>query len=205
MTEKQEFPAWLSALRERLGFTRQKMAEETGLTVNYLYQLERGAREPSDSARKLFELIAWAHSVREPVEIPIQQVSNAIPGVRMVPLLGMAHAGEAVSYEEMACEAEDHLPAATKDPDAFMLRIKGESMVPDCYSDDLVLVEPNRQLYSNCMAVLRLDDDGVVLRRIEVRPDFIRLIPSNPRYTVEEMPRERIRWVYYVRRLIRDF
>ncbi|BCU76006.1 hypothetical protein llg_43650 [Luteolibacter sp. LG18] len=110
----------------------------------------------------------------------------------------MAHAGEAQSYEELHCDPEDHVPTECRDEKAFAVRLEGDSMEPEYKERDLLILMPERRIYTNCLAVLKLANDGVVFRRIEIRGDTIRLIPLNRRYEPDVIEKKDVTWAYPV-------
>ena len=48
----------IQALRQRLGWPQSRLAAELGITVDELREIERGTRRPSESTRRLLDLLA---------------------------------------------------------------------------------------------------------------------------------------------------
>lgn len=199
MAELDNFPEWLRALRERLGYTRAKMAEETALSANYLYQLESGARAPSDSARKLFELLERAHAAKAKAGTADEVVYDAgLKNNRRIPVVSWAHAGAAEVYDEIPKHWQEWVPTDCRDDKAFALRLVGDSMAREFLPGDLLIVQPSEEIYSGCLAVIRFANDGIVFRSVEVRKDHVILVPLNERYEREQIELSEISWAYPV-------
>jgi len=119
-------------------------------------------------------------------------------GNRMIPVLGWAHAGEAVNYDEIPKSWQERVPTECRDPKAFAIRLEGESMRPEYSEGDLLIVQPSEEIYNGCLAVVRMKSDGYIFRRIELRAGYLRMIPLNPQWSSEDLPMEQVAWVYPV-------
>lgn len=66
--------------------------------------------------------------------------------VRAIPIVGTARMGDKGFYEELSAiqgAGDGHIQMATSDPDAYGLRVRGNSMAPAIRDGWYVLVEPN--------------------------------------------------------------
>lgn len=217
-----DFPQKLLALRQSLGLTQEEMAVRMGISSNYVSLLEKGKKDPSDAISRHVDLIdrmtragmqaaAGIHVTpgdltdtlalysspttlrEEPAHYGYKATIN-----RMIPVLGFAHAGLAENYEEIPEDWQDKVPASIRDPKAFAVRLEGDSMEPKFCTGDVLILKPSGEVYSGCLAVLKLKDDGFVFRRVERRAEFVRLIPLNPQWPTEEMPNEHVTWIFPV-------
>jgi SOS-response transcriptional repressor LexA len=118
------------------------------------------------------------------------------PPVKMIPVLSWAHAGEAVSFEELPLTWQDQVPTECRDEKAFAVRLIGESMAPNYLEGDLLILQPSKAVFSGCLAVVRLANDGILFRRVEVRGSRLQLVPLNPQYKIEEFEGDDISWAY---------
>ena len=71
-------------------------------------------------------------------------------------------------------------------------------MEPRFTEGDVLIVQPSVEIYNGCLAVLKIKSDGFIFRRVERRPNFIRLIPLNPQWSIEELANEQITWAFPV-------
>ncbi len=137
------------------------------------------------------------HSDDEP---PLLQhlVSATLPLINLVP------AGTPTDFTDLdypARIADDYLPrpADIDDPDAFAARIVGQSMVPDYQPNDLVVFSPQAETPDGCDCFVRLEPEHhVTFKRIffEDEGNIIRLVPINPNYKTQRVPREQIAGLY---------
>ncbi len=116
-----------------------------------------------------------------------------------VPVVSWAHAGTATSYEELPEHWQEHIPTLCKSKRAFGLVIEGDSMVPRCEPNDVVIVDPDAELRNGCLVVAKLKNDGVVLRRFtRLESNRVKLIPYNPLYPSVEYLLSAFHWIYLV-------
>lgn len=202
-----EFPQKLFQLRQSLGLTQEEFAERIGITSNYVSLLEKGKKEPSVAILRHVELIerleksgmgAGVETTGLSGERARHQVGRRPARERMIPILGWAHAGMAENYEEIPEDWQDKVPTTSRDEKAFAVRLEGDSMEPRFTEGDVLIVQPSVEIYNGCLAVLKIKSDGFIFRRVERRPNFIRLIPLNPQWSIEELANEQITWAFPV-------
>lgn len=116
----------------------------------------------------------------------------------MVPVIGMAHAGAAVDYDEINAEGAEMVPTMCPDPKAFALDIEGDSMFPLVADRDNVVVMPSKEPHNGCVVVARLKDGGVLCRKVERVGNVVRLIPANKEYLASDHSPSDFYWIYPV-------
>lgn len=102
----------------------------------------------------------------------------------VMPVIGRVAAGMPITAQENV-EGEFVLPAsfAPRSSEAFMLRVKGDSMVGAAILDgDLILVRPQRTANNGEIVVAMVDDEATV-KRFYKEDGRIRLQPENPAMT----------------------
>lgn len=108
------------------------------------------------------------------------------------PVIGEVAAGfDKVAIEEWTGEKinipVDYLRGRQKD-DFFVLQVKGDSMYPDYKEGDKILVLKQTALdYSGQIAVVICGEDYGTIKKVEQRPNCVRLVPINPQYPPEEI------------------
>lgn len=208
----ENFPGRMLALRQTKGWTQERLAAELQISSNYVSLLEGGRRQPSSRLLQSFTMLERAASpaagdkartIGEPADAAGSgTVLAADPPVygakpfRQIPVIGWAHAGEAGSYEELPIDWQHRIPTECRDPNAFAVVLEGESMEPKYSAGDLLVLQPNREAYSGCLAVCKFRDDGVVFRRVEFLPDGVRLVALNTSYEPVAYPRDSFAWIY---------
>lgn len=143
------------------------------------------------------------HGLNSMVHDEETQYSYA-PKHRQVPVIGWAHAGDPVNYEESADKWDHMVPTECRDPRAFAVKIRGESMQPSYLEDDTLIIMPSEEAYSGILVICRFNDTdknnsgGVLFRRMEIEADNVILIPENPRYPVTHHKKKDFEWIYPV-------
>ena len=140
-----------------------------------------------------------------PNNVEIADTSNYVN----IPIIGRVAAG-------LSCFAEtnitDYEPVNENDvrgdePFVF-LRVVGDSMYPLFMEGDLVLVRCQSSVDSGSYAVVMIDEEDGVVKKIVYGPDFIELHSINPMYPVRRFENEdvtRIRVFGLVREIKRKF
>jgi len=79
-------------------------------------------------------------------------------------------------------QAERHITVDDiRDPEAFALEVKGNSMAPRIENGDIIVVSPTHEVKSGDICVVRVDEEDTV-KRIKIDEQFVHLIPLNPEY-----------------------
>ncbi len=139
-------------------------ADLTGLDAaqRLLDEAERRAHTISAPADPLKHLVA---------EPPPEYVGRATPG-RLIPVVGMAQLGENGFYEELAYpdgHGDGFILHASTDPEAYVLRVRGDSMKPAIRNGWYVVVEPNAAIEPGEYVALQLADGRKMVKELLVR------------------------------------
>lgn len=104
-------------------------------------------------------------------------------GVRSVPIVGMARMGERGFYEEISSipgAGDGHIDIATADPNAYGLKVRGNSMAPAIRDGWYVLVEPNAAPAVGEYVLVKLrDGQKMVKELLYQRSDCIEVLSVN--------------------------
>ena len=100
---------------------------------------------------------------------------------RRLPVIGEIAAGQPIEAYADASEAVDVPRSMTAREDAYVLRVRGKSMIDALIDDgDYVIVQPQATARDGDIVVALLEDNGVTLKRFYRERDRIRLQPANP-------------------------
>ena len=190
-----------------------------GLSMSYISQLEKEKRTPSDAVLTLVRMLETQADIKWPAS-PLPQGSYSLLSspspllqeeastdyqlekCRMIPLVSWAHAGEAENYEELPKSWQKQVPTECRDPNAYGLELRGDSMegtTGRCFQEgDVLIVSPSTEPFNGCLAVVRFANDGILFRRYELNQGKIRLVPLNHRYETTEHEPESITWIHPV-------
>ena len=98
-----------------------------------------------------------------------------------LPVVGEIAAGQPIEAYEDRSEAVDVPRSMTHREDAYVLRVRGKSMIDALIDDgDYVVVQPQATARDGDIVVALLEDNGVTLKRFYRERDRIRLQPENP-------------------------
>ncbi len=177
----------------------REIAEAVGLAStsavhHHLIGLERdGLLERGSNSSRAIRLTDRATTRRRPMPqaVPdrIHPGTGRVTPFRMpletdsmrLPVIGEIAAGQPIEAYEDNSEAVDVPRSMTAREDAYVLRVRGKSMIDALIDDgDYVIVQPQATARDGDIVVALLEDNGVTLKRFYREPDRIRLQPANP-------------------------
>lgn len=202
----------IKMLRKEHNLTQEELGAKIGVQKAAIQKYEKGTVKniKRDSLIKLAQcldtspeyLLGWEDM---PNNVEVADASNYVN----IPIIGRVAAG-------LSCFAEtnitDYEPVNKNDvrgdePSVF-LRVVGDSMYPLFMEGDLVLVRCQSSVDSGSYAVVMIDEEDGVVKKIVYGPDFIELHSINPMYPVRRFENEdvtRIRVFGLVREIKRKF
>lgn len=99
-----------------------------------------------------------------------------------IPVLGKVQAGIPIEAVEEIIDYEEISKSMAEQGDYFALQIKGDSMEPQLYENDVAIVKQQNDCDSNDIAVVLVNGDEATIKRIKKGPEGLMLIPNNPTY-----------------------
>lgn len=205
-------PQRFAQLREQCGLKQHELGNILGVTAKYIGMIERGEKpvDETSSLGLLFQVQEDAHKMGLIPNVPGRSESSMvcedIPPYRtrnrMIPVVGWAHAGSAMAYDELPASWQHKIPTECQDTKAFAVELEGDSM-EGCRGlsfrqGDVLVVQPSEVPYSGCLVVARFVDDGIIFRQYEQRGPQIILAPLNERYQISTHTAEEFSWIYPV-------
>jgi len=126
--------------------------------------------------------------------------------VAFLPVLGKIAAGVPILANE---NVEYHVPVPQElvhtSPGAFVLEVKGDSMIGEhIMPKDLVVIKPQQAADNGDLVAVLIDDEATV-KRIKFEGSRVRLMPANPAYDPIEVNREDSRVIGKVIGLMRNY
>lgn len=205
--------------RERRGMTQGDLGERLGLNKSTIQRYETGqiskiklpileamAAELGVSA----EYLALKNDEPELKKYAIESNATILPQekIRMIPVYESVSAGFGAYADNYIIE---YMPLfISSDEEAhntLCIKVQGNSMYPKIEDGDSIQVLRQDWCESGQVAVVLIDDDDAVVKKVLYDASAITLISFNPEYAPREFrgeDRERIRILGVVRKVIKD-
>lgn len=165
--------------RLALGFTQERLGEQVGVTGKAVSAWELGMKTPRMGAiERMAQLFGISKSALIEDTGPFYSDS-----VAHVPLLGRVAAGKGC-FADDNIEGYEAVPSdmLCRDERYIFLNVKGDSMSPKIESGDRLLIQLQPSVDSGSYAVVVIDDEDGVVKKVCYSADHIELISENPYY-----------------------
>ncbi|MBQ5885389.1 MAG: helix-turn-helix domain-containing protein [Clostridia bacterium] len=165
--------------RLTLGLTQDKLGELLGVTGKAVSTWEKGIKIPR---MPIITRLAALFEVPKSLLIDDESDKKRDPIVH-IPLVGRVAAGEGCLAED-DYDGYEPVPADILTPDEkyIFLNVKGDSMSPKIEEGDRLLVQLQPSVDSGSFAVVVIDDEDGVVKKVCYTADRIKLISENPYY-----------------------
>ena len=204
----------LKKLRKERGISQREVAAQLGIAQNSYSRYENGSRQPDiEQLNKLADFFGVSVDVilgREessdttPLKVidpsdfpPKVLTSTPMPDLDRetvkIPILGCVRAGYDYFAEENIegfMYVEDRLKATY--PDAFCLRVTGDSMEPTLSHGDILICSPNVRVRTGDLAIICVNGDIGTVKRVRIDRTGITLIPDNKQYKERKYTPEQV-------------
>ena len=187
-------PNRIRELRLERGITLERLAEEVGLSPEYISRLEKGER---NLAVKHFKAFADA------LQVPESQLLAASPA-RSIPVYGYVGLGEAIEWTGEGGEVLERFefPMLADNTDLFALIGRGTSMQPLVEDGDIVIADRTEGLLPSDLlgkkAIVKLIDGPYLFKTIRrgSEPNRWNLESFNPAFPLRENDKIEAVWRY---------
>lgn len=171
-------------LRKKRCMTMKELGAVVGLAESTISQYETGKREPdNETLLRLGEFFNTSVDYLLGRKIVADGPPEpSVPGSKWIPVIGTIPAGTPVEAIEEILDYEEITPQMASQGEHFALKIKGQSMEPRIFEDDVVIVKKQDDCDSGDIAVALVNGNEATVKRIKKRPEGLMLIPNNPAY-----------------------
>lgn len=171
-------------LRKKRCMTMKELGAVVGLAESTISQYETGKREPdNETLLRLGEFFNTSVDYLLGREIVADGPPEpSVPGSKWIPVIGTIPAGTPVEAIEEILDYEEITPQMASQGEHFALKIKGQSMEPRIFEDDVVIVRKQDDCENGEIGVVLVNGDEATVKRIKKRPEGLMLIPNNPTY-----------------------
>ncbi|MBQ6480172.1 MAG: hypothetical protein IJI45_03545, partial [Anaerolineaceae bacterium] len=158
-----------------------KLADYFGVTIDDIL----GRAEDEEQPQQQTSLTNF-----DPASIPVKYPkSSTYPAPRLeketalIPILGSVRAGYD-NFAEQNIEGYIRVDESLKavHPEAFTLRVTGDSMEPELSHGDYVICLPDAEIRNNDVAIVCINGEIGTVKRIRFDQNGLTLIPRNPKY-----------------------
>ena len=195
------------------GISQAALGEGVGVSQTTIWKLMNGK---TSTNRKLYEIadfmkvnLGWLISGNGEMENnhqknEIEYIGNIKEGLIIVK-------GEAIMKTDGAFQMNEDFNGRLKfhsdDPNAFALKIKGDSMFPRINSGEFVVIEPNIEPCSGDEVLVRTKDGSNMIKKLEFHRDctyrFTSINQNHPPITLDEDMVEKIMFVSAIVKSVR--
>lgn len=203
----------LKRAREAAGLTVDALAKLSKVPAAYIRQIEahevQGSNEKQlrklAAALKLDPLALMSGSDHPPIISEHRKTFGQKPDiaapagmkVKTIPLISMAQAGELVSYEDVY-DYEGVVAFDAKDPRAFAVQIRGDSMSPQYSEGTIAVCYPSQAAKNDNLVIAKLRDGAVVFKRVQFAAGEVVFHSINPNYAPMKYNERDLVWIYPV-------
>ncbi len=195
-----DFAERLRLWRTRLNLTQAEAAKLLDINRSYLSQVE-GDRPPGRALRDRFQMLEKSSTVNPGAPHPLANIH----GLRNVPVLSWAQAGQAIEFEQIPSDWDEVVPTDLADERAFGVRLRGDSMEPKFSEGDVAVLQPSTAATNGDVVVANIKNQGALCKIMHVQLDkkLITLSSYNPAYPPIEYHRDEFYWIYPVADMIK--
>jgi len=183
-----------SRIKERrriMGLKAEDVAEAVGVSraTMYRYESSQNDKIPSNILENLAKILGttreYLMGLDESRDKWVQENMVPLSQVTYLPIIGVVRAGAGgITFEEnLGTEfVETSLLKGHSKNEFFWSKVKGDSMEPRLFENDLILVRKQSSVDSGTYAVVLVDDEEGVVKKVVYDDNSITLISQNPNY-----------------------
>ncbi len=176
----------IKKLREEHKLTQEEFGKIVGVSDKAVSTWELGLKTPRmGTIQKISECFNIPKSaILDDTPSEPSNISYIIKDdIYSIPLFGSVSAGFGAYASD---EILDYIPTVIRNPyeakETLAIRVTGESMYPKIEDGDIIVVHKQDSVDSGSIAVLLLDGDEGLVKKVEYGHDWIDLISINPEY-----------------------
>lgn len=182
------FKDMLRSLRIKAGMNQEELAKKIGCAKSTISMYENGAREPNF---EILEAIADIFNVDMNTLIDRKQSQNQnnsitiLPSdkIFMRPLYNSVAAGFGAPAENTIVSYIPTFISNALEKDKYIwVNVEGDSMSPLIDDGSKILIRMQESVDSGQIAVVLIDNEEAVVKKVEYGSDFVVLISINPYY-----------------------
>lgn len=175
--------------RNKLGLTLEQVGDYVGVSKSTVRKWETGyiANMKRDKISLLAKVLQMSPSefISSDTADITSNISAIIPPekIHQIPVYATVSAGLGALAED---EVIEYIPMVIENPydipDTFGLKVRGDSMYPKIEDGDIIVIRKQESVDSGTVAVVLLDGEEGLVKKVEYGKDWIVLHSFNPEY-----------------------
>lgn len=204
MLTHQEIWNAIDALASKNGLSPSGLAKRAGLdatTFNVSKRRSRGGRMRWPSTESISKILdATGASMEDFVVLVTNRPAGGNGAAQGIPVIGFAQAGQRGFFDDAGFPAGEgwdkaDLPTLA-DPDAYALKVSGDSMLPLYRDGDTVIISPAAGVKTGDRVVVKTRSGEVMAKQLVRRaPDAVELHSFNADFSNLTVPANQIIWM----------
>ena len=209
--------------RKKIGMSAEQVAEKLGVSPATIYRYESNdiANMRIDKLEPIAEvlrttpayLMGWEENENKKLDrqnISLKSNISAVynDNIHMIPVFESVSAGfGAYASSDILEYTPIYIPCQYEADNTICIKVTGDSMYPKIEDGDIIQVYKQDSVDSGSIAVILLDDDEGLVKKVYYGDDWIELHSINPMYPVMRFEKEdvtRLRVVGLVRKIIKN-
>ncbi len=170
------------------GVSITRLAKATGVQASWLLTGDGDMYAVPSRPENMYVLPGSSRRRNRLVDLPL---ISAVPAGKVATLFHPDYAEDYVTVDDI------------KDPQAFALKVKGNSMATRIEDGDVVVVSPQQEARSGDVCVVRVNGEDT-LKKVKFEGNYIHLIPFNPEFDAVVVKRREVNFVWKVVKLIKE-
>ena len=197
--------------RKELNLTLEEIGNAVGVSKSTVKKWESGYI--SNMKRDKISLLAKVLQI-SPTKLiddddPIESNATILPqsDIRMIPLYESVSAGFGAAARDCVI---DYIPTVIHNPyeaaETIAIRVSGDSMYPKIEDGDTIVVHKQSSVDSGQIAVVLIDGEDAVVKKVKYGSNWVDLISINPEFKTrhfEDEELDRLRVLGLVRQIIK--
>jgi SOS-response transcriptional repressor LexA len=197
-----DFAEHLRFWRVSQNLTQAEAAKLLDIDRSYYSQIEGSKKKPGNALRTRFQLVEKSSMIKP----GLGNVRGAAYGLRNIPILSWAQAGEATAFEQIPSDWDEVVPSDVADERAFGVRLRGDSMEPKFSDGDIAILLPSTAPTNGEIVVANIRNQGALCKIMHVQLDkkLVKLSSYNPAFPPTEYHRDEFHWIFPVAAIIKQ-
>lgn len=179
---------YLKEKRLQKGYSLRDVAKQAGVSHQHIRDVEEGKKTPTFNwLMKIVRALAIDVSefLKETGYLPVNVEPASLGKLRQIPVVSWVIAGKwsEVCDAFQPGDADEWIETDVKGVHVFALMVKGDSMEPEFYEGDIIVVNPHVEpVVGDFVIVKNSESEEATFKQLKKYGDILVLHPLNPKY-----------------------